>query len=150
MMMYGYSSHVSYKTLHFLKDNGIFVSVLHVHMSHLLQSSDLSVFGPLNEAFRCQLSQRTVTTINDRRIDIFTICDLLSNANHKVVHAQNFIARFDSLDFGTLTSVHAITVVSMLSILPRLMLILDLCMMSDQRVACQLLLKKLQARVQGP
>lgn len=94
LVMDGFSAHISFRTLQLLADNGIVVIGLPAHTSHVLQPLDMSVFGPLKERFRRLLSTRTVTTTNDARNDIFTVCELLRDAYHTVLIPRNVIAGF--------------------------------------------------------
>lgn len=94
LIMDGYACHVSFRTLSLRKENDILVAGLLAHTSHVLQSLKISVFGPLKEDFVILLNMRTITTNNDERSVIFTICELLRNAYHAFFNPQNAIAVF--------------------------------------------------------
>eukprot|EP00171_Calliarthron_tuberculosum_P005363 IDg5363t1 len=67
---------------------------LPAHTSHVLQPLDVGVFAPLKEKFRQQLSTRCVTSRKDARNDIFTVCELLTDAYQQTVTATNIIGGF--------------------------------------------------------
>lgn len=73
LIMDGYSSHIAFRALKLLAENGIIVACLSAHTSYVLQPLDASIFGPMKEAFRRLLSRITIITNKGKRNDIFTI-----------------------------------------------------------------------------
>lgn len=94
LIMDGYACHITYKTLSLLRDNGIVVFGLPAHKSHVLQPLDVGFFGPLKEKLEQLLINRSITSKNETRSDIFTISELLRDAYHLTVNSSNSIAGF--------------------------------------------------------
>ncbi|PXF46035.1 hypothetical protein BWQ96_04210 [Gracilariopsis chorda] len=76
----GYGAHCSYKVLKLFKDNNIVVVGLPAHTSHRTQPPDFSVFSPYKTAFRNELNKRTIFVKDETKNDVYTICELLTNA----------------------------------------------------------------------
>ena len=94
LVLDGYASHLTYKTLSLLKQNNIIVAGLPAHTSHALQPLDVGVFASCKEQFKRLLSRRSITTTTDTRNDIFTVCELLKQAYHHSLTAGNIMGGF--------------------------------------------------------
>lgn len=85
--MDGYACHVSLKVLNLFKENDFIVAGLPAYTYHILQPLDVRVFGSLNERSRSLLSKRTIVLAEEKRNDIFSLCDLLTQLHHVCVIA---------------------------------------------------------------
>lgn len=83
------------------QENGIDVSGLLAHTWNALHHWDLSVFGPLKEAFKRLLNRRAVSKTNQSSTenDAFTVCEPLCIAYEECVTARNVMAGFRKVLF---------------------------------------------------
>ncbi|PXF46225.1 hypothetical protein BWQ96_04010 [Gracilariopsis chorda] len=81
----GYGAHCYYKVLQLFEDKNIVVVGLPAHTSHRTQPLDFSVFYPYKTAFRNELNKSTIFVKDETKNDVYTICELLTNAYNQEV-----------------------------------------------------------------
>ena len=89
-----HSSHVQFAPLNMLKSHGVLVRCLPAHTSHITQPLDVSVFRSFKENFRKALRERARPVPPEGRNDIFTICELMSEAYFPSLSMSNIIFGF--------------------------------------------------------
>jgi hypothetical protein len=95
--MDAFSGHVQYRALKTLRDAQVQVVALPAHTSHRTQPLDVSIFGPMKNAFQSLFARRAIaTTQREARNDIYTFCEMLRDAYYKSMTFSNIVAGFRS------------------------------------------------------
>ena len=86
----GYSFHVQYKLLQYLKDNGVVVA-LPAHTSHILYPLDVTVFGPFKSFLQREVHIRAMTKTV---LEAFDVADIIRFALSDALTMSNICSGF--------------------------------------------------------
>lgn len=97
LIMDGYACHVLFRTIKLLKNRNTVISDLPTLTSLVLKPLNVGSFGTFKEAFRQQLSLRTIRTKVGTTNDKFTFCEVLVYAFQTLVTGTNAIGGFQKI-----------------------------------------------------